>query len=282
MKNDVKFRFGGPSQFVRVVKDSDTLYAINQSFDETPGDERFGSIYKGTAIIGTSEANKLRVTKDIPVVIGAAVNATDSFEGGVISKGTSVEDIIESLVGRVVNPQVVQEFTVEEGKVQEAKESNIGQVILLQNNTPVGEVSYEPGPYIVTGIGAVAKMSSAPASGDVSGVVAVLEGKVSTLESKVITIGNAVKDLKVKDVDPTPSNGIGLNLSPEGKVAVNVDLDSLADSIAEHGVTAKIKGGSGIIVDKSTGTPVVAVKIAPNSAISATEAGLDINWSNFN
>lgn len=191
MKNDVKFRFGGPSQFVKVVKDSDTLYAINQSFDETPGDERFGSIYKGTAIIGTSEADKLRVTKDIPVVIGAAVNATDLFKDGVISKGTSIEDIVESLVGRVVNPQVVQEFTVEEDKVQEAKESNIGQVILLQNSTPVGEVSYEPGPYIVTGIGSVAKMSSAPASGDVSGVVAVLEGKVSTLESKVITIGNA-------------------------------------------------------------------------------------------
>lgn len=89
------------------------------------------------------------------------------------------------------------------------------------------------------------------------------------------------KDLKVKDVDPTPSHGIGLNLSPEGKVAVNVDLDSLTDSIVEHGVIAKLKGGSGIVVDQSTGTPVIAVKITPNSAISATEEGLDINWSNF-
>ena len=68
-----------------------------------------------------------------------------------------------------------------------ATTDNIGQIIYLTTQVIDGEVTYSPGPYIVSGNGTVSKIGTTSASGDIAADVAALQGKVSTLES---TVGN--------------------------------------------------------------------------------------------
>lgn len=78
-----------------------------------------------------------------------------------------------------------------------------------------------------------------------------LETKVTTNEASITTLNNTVGDatkglvksvndlaqslsaFKVKDVDDTESNGVNLTLSAEGKVGVNVTVDTLAAAIVK-------------------------------------------------
>ena len=66
-----------------------------------------------------------------------------------------------------------------------ATADNIGQIIYLTTQVIDGEVTYSPGPYIVSGDGTVSKIGTTSASGDIAGDVATLQGKVSTLENTV-------------------------------------------------------------------------------------------------
>lgn len=82
------------------------------------------------------------------------------------------------LVGAGAGSMAVETLTVgEDGKVAEAE--NIGQVIYVT----VGNEVYPAGPYIVTGIGAVAKLGTTTATGDIAGDVETLKGDVSTIKS---------------------------------------------------------------------------------------------------
>jgi hypothetical protein len=83
-----------------------------------------------------------------------------------------------------------------------------------------------------------------------------LEAKVNANETNITTLTTTVGDdttglvkqvndlvadvanIKVKDVDTTASNGVNLTLSEEGKVGVNVDVDTLAAKVnAKLGTT---------------------------------------------
>ena len=93
-----------------------------------------------------------------------------------------------------------------------ATTDNIGQIIYLTTQVIDGEVTYSPGPYIVSGDGTVSKIGTTSASGDIAADVAALQGKVSTLESTVGKKGSGsdnpstglvkdVEDLKSKDAE---------------------------------------------------------------------------------
>lgn len=84
-----------------------------------------------------------------------------------------------------------------------ATADNIGQIIYLTAEVIDDNVTYSPGPYIVSGAGTVSKIGTTSASGDIAADVAALQGKVNTLESAVGKKGsgdNASTGL-VKDVE---------------------------------------------------------------------------------
>lgn len=154
---------------------------------------------------------------------------------------------------------------------------------------------------------------------------------IEEVKESVSNLQTSVDTIKVKDVDTTVTNGVGLSLSEAGVVGVTVDINVLAaDVIAKHTVNAStiklgsnigttanpdryttddtvqgvlsklneriesidsdiqgaleggvtgIEAGNGISVDATTVTkPVVAVKIASGSSLTATADGLDITW----
>ena len=65
---------------------------------------------------------------------------------------------------------------------------NLGQVIYVTGTETIGEVTYEPGAYIVSGATSLSKLGTTTASGNLANDVAVLQGKVSTVEGKVSTL----------------------------------------------------------------------------------------------
>ena len=73
-----------------------------------------------------------------------------------------------------------------------ATTDNIGQIIYLTTQVIDGEVTYSPGPYIVSGDGTVSKIGTTSASGDIAADVAALQGKVGTLENTVDTLEGTV------------------------------------------------------------------------------------------
>ena len=127
----------------------------------------------------------------------------------------------------VVTESEVKVYKINNGKLEElgkgslvtdknpkslATTDNIGQIIYLTTQVIDGEVTYSPGPYIVSGDGTVSKIGTTSASGDIAADVAALQGKVSTLESTVGKKGSGsdnpstglvkdVEDLKSKDAE---------------------------------------------------------------------------------
>jgi hypothetical protein len=82
MANSINFKFGSSIEG-KTVTENDFI-AVNKSMAEnaTVGSEKYGSIYKGDKILGTTEADKLYTTDDL-VVTGVTV--------GNLSNGTRIE-----------------------------------------------------------------------------------------------------------------------------------------------------------------------------------------------
>lgn len=128
-----------------------------------------------------------------------------------------------------------------------ATADNIGQIIYLTKEVKVtgesGEVTYSPGPYIVSGDGTVSKIGTTSASGDIAGDVATLQGKVSTLESTVGKkgSGNIASTGLVKDVEDLVKQDTALDdkiTTLSGKVN-NIKVEKL--TTAENGFAATYK-----------------------------------------
>ena len=75
-----------------------------------------------------------------------------------------------------------------------ATNDNIGQLINVLNEEPAesGE-TYSAGLYIVTGAGEVAKLGTTSPTGDISGDVEMLKGRVGTLETNVSSMSATVE-----------------------------------------------------------------------------------------
>lgn len=90
-----------------------------------------------------------------------------------------------------------------------ATADNIGQLIYVLNE----EGSYTAGPYVVSGAGAISKLGTTSATGDIEGDVEKLKGDVSTLQGKVTELE------KLDDL----GSASGLKKGSDGSLAVKVD-----------------------------------------------------------
>ena len=90
-----------------------------------------------------------------------------------------------------------------------ATADNIGQLIYVLNE----EGSYTAGPYVVSGAGAISKLGTTSATGDIEGDVEKLKGDVSTLQGKVTELE------KLDDL----GSASGLKKESDGSLAVKVD-----------------------------------------------------------
>lgn len=135
--------------------------------------------------------------------------------------------------GAGAGSEAVETFTVgEDGKIVEAE--NIGQILYVTTGTK----DYPAGPYIVTGVGAVAKLGTTTATGDIAGDVENLKGRMSTAEGEIdalqAAVGDATKGL-VADVAGI-KNTIGDSAS--GLIR---DVETNAVEIAE--LKSAVQGG---------------------------------------
>lgn len=110
MANDnVNFKYGATLEGKTV--DADDLVAINKGLAETPEDASaslLGSFYKGDKILGTTEADKLRLTEEL-VVTGVTVGNVTT--GTKWPKGTDIATILKSILAKEIgvnttNPSV--------------------------------------------------------------------------------------------------------------------------------------------------------------------------------
>ena len=144
---------------------------------------------------------------------------------------------------------------------------------------------------------------------------------ITELTEILNTIQANITEIKVKDVDKTPSNGVSLDLDESGKVKANVDLNVLAEKIStKHivtttdvtitnaigdnqkddtvqsvlerlhariigvetsGITSIVEGNGISITNSDSTTPSISIKTAKDSSLNATTNGLDIFWAGF-
>lgn len=154
----------------------------------------------------------------------------------------------------------IANFTITDGKIQEATADNVGQIIYITTGT----TDYPAGPYIVTGDGEVAKLGTTTASGDLAGDVTTLKGKVATLEGDENTTGSVDNKIKtaIDKIDLSPyaksADVESTYVKKEGYVEyTQTEKDKLA-GIAENAqvnvIEKVIFNGNEVVVDAQTKT----------------------------
>ena len=141
--------------------------------------------------------------------------------------------------GAGAGSEAVETFTVgEDGKIAEAE--NIGQILYVTT----GADNYPAGPYIVTGVGAVAKLGTTTATGDIAGDVENLKGRMSTAEGEIdalqAAVGNAESGL-VKGL----ADANGAIDAVEGRMdTAEGEIDALQTAVgnAKSGLVADVAG----------------------------------------
>lgn len=109
MANLGNFKFGSSIEGKQVEEHD--FVAINKGFAEDANEDakKFGSLYKGENILGTTEADKLRVTEDI-VVTGVSVgNLTN---GTTILTGTDVMSVLKSMLVKEIGVTATSPYVV--------------------------------------------------------------------------------------------------------------------------------------------------------------------------
>lgn len=95
MANSVNFKFGSTIDGKTIA--ANDFVAVNKGMadDAADGSEKYGSIYKGDKILGTTEASKLYTTGDITVTGVTVGNLTN---GKKIDAGTDVMSILTQML----------------------------------------------------------------------------------------------------------------------------------------------------------------------------------------
>lgn len=129
------------------------------------------------AVIAVVEDGKNNGIYYVQSIAQAATETTEFVPGVLVSAGAGA------------GSEAVETFTVgEDGKIVDAE--NIGQILYVTTGTD----NYPAGPYIVTGVGAVAKLGTTTATGDIAGDVENLKGRMSTAEGEIDALQTAVGD----------------------------------------------------------------------------------------
>ena len=92
--NSVNFKFGSTIEGKSV--ETNDLVVINEGFAEG-GNEKFGSVYKGNKMVGTTKADSLYTTEPITIAGGPLADFFEDAYGGTIPAGTSLQDFISAL-----------------------------------------------------------------------------------------------------------------------------------------------------------------------------------------
>lgn len=97
MSNSVNFKFGSTIEG-KTLADGDFV-AINKAMAEgaAESDKKYGSIYKGDKILGTTEADKLMTTEEITVT---GVNVGNLSNGTVIPAGTDIMGLLAKMLAK--------------------------------------------------------------------------------------------------------------------------------------------------------------------------------------
>lgn len=161
------------------------------------------------------------------------------YENGKVSVYKINED--RSLEGIGSGNSSLTSFTVVDGKVAEATEDKIGQVIYITE----GSVDYPAGPYIVTGEGTVAKLGTTTASGDLAGDISILQGQVGNLQSSVSGLNDKVSSLE-SDNSTNKTNISNLQTSV-GNLETSVgsletELDELTNQVSNSITDVQVNG----------------------------------------
>lgn len=103
-ENIVKFKFSDTIEGKSI--NSDDLVAINKSFAQEPtaDSEKYGSIYRGEKILGTTEADKLVTTAKITVAGLSGNLGAGIANGDEIPAGTSLQEFLTMLLSKELNP----------------------------------------------------------------------------------------------------------------------------------------------------------------------------------
>lgn len=92
--NSVNFRFGSTIEG-KTIKSND-LVVINEGLAEG-GNDKFGAVYKGDKMVGTTKADSLYTTEPITIAGGPLAGFFEDAYGGTIPAGTSLQDFISAL-----------------------------------------------------------------------------------------------------------------------------------------------------------------------------------------
>lgn len=123
--------------------------------------------------------------------VGQILSVVNISAGTVTAYKVGMGGTLEEIGGTPVTSIEASGYT--EAKTL-ATNDNIGQLINVLNEEPgeSGE-TYSAGLYIVTGAGEVAKLGTTSPTGDISGDVEMLKGRVGTLETNVSSMSATVE-----------------------------------------------------------------------------------------
>lgn len=129
----------------------------------------------------------------------------------------------------------IDSFTINEGKIVEATDENIGQIIYITGNT---NTEYPAGPYIVTGDGVVLKLVI---GNDVDNLKLTVGDDESGLVKDVANLQTAVSSIKIPVKDVTVDGTSVLNADGTAVITLpKVDFTEVNNAIA--GKVDKVEG----------------------------------------
>ncbi len=186
MSNSVKFKFGSTIEG-KSVTDSDFV-AVNKGMatGAVEADKKYGSIYKGDKILGTTEADKLMTTADITVT---GVTVGNLANGTTIPAGTDIMGLLSQMLAKELGVSATKpsakltgdsSATVEKGTVLKSK---------------VYKATYTDGKYDgVSGYSYTLAAGCAHTGCTWSGVVGTetVSGNIYTMTAGDITVNNTV------------------------------------------------------------------------------------------
>ena len=184
--SSVNFKYGYTLEG-KTVDDGDFI-ALNDSFDPSAGEgsEKYGSIYKGNKIIGTTEADKLYTTGDITVT---GVTVGNLANGSTIPAGTDIMSLLAQMLAKELGVSATKPTAKIAGDTSKTVEK--GTVISGKTYT----ATYTDGKYTgVSGYSYTLDANCAPTSATFSGVTGTqtANGNVFSMAANDFAVMNTV------------------------------------------------------------------------------------------
>lgn len=175
-----------------------------------------------------------------------------------------------------------------------ATSDNLGQIIFAMNREPIidpetGEQKIDPetgepmwyaaGPYIVTGAGAVSKLGTTSASGDIQGDVETLKGEVGTLIEEVSAITEDIENIE-SEVSALTETVSGLAADVEtlmGDVDIEGSVDNkIASALTEYATSADTEEAIATAKDEAVAAASAYTDEQVAAAISASDVTITV------